>query len=355
MPGAGALLELRACTSVHTLQSYTRARETRYAVCMSDDENQPKKPSTNTAAKREAQKASRKRLAAAIVRKREAAANETQRSARRERAPEPEPEPERGPEPEPQPRALDPRPIAPLWDLPEQKVQIPLEALNYTVVYRVVLGDDGKQQRAHCGQLPPDATASAIKRQWGPGRYFIQARIGQRILGGRDLYIDGPEPSQNMPFGPIGELPSGLVTITQGDPTTAAFFAMFQMWMAQQRSDFQTILGMQQNTLEKLATQHGSSIIATHLREQLAAATARVRVLEEDKDKAREREAEHEREKLKARYKGDKTDWVEVAKAVSEAAPSVLEALPPKVKGFLESLVGAAPELPAGVTEHPLK
>lgn len=304
----------------------------------------PVKTATAAQRKRIRLQVEKKRAAAAA-----AAANDREGDEGEER------EPERA-----EVREAEPEPVAPLWDLPEQGVRIPLAALNYTVVYRLIVGDDGKQQRAHCGTLAPDATASAIKRQYGPGRYFIQARIGQRIVGGRELIIDGPEHSANLPFGPIGELPSGLVTLTQGDPLTAALLAMGQVWIAQQRQDFQQMLAMQQSTLEKLATQHGSSIVATHLREQLAASAARVRALEEDRDKLREREADHEREKLKARYKGDKTDWVEVAQAVGEMAPAVLEALPPKIKGFLENLVGSGGggggrELPAGVTEHPAK
>lgn len=254
-----------------------------------------------------------------------------------------------------EPPPVDTRPVAPLWDLPEKGAQIPMELLDYTMVFRYQLDtENGRQVRVHCGNVPPDATGSTIRRQWGGGRYVLQARVGQRVIASRELLVDGPETANGLPFGPIGELPSGLVTLNQGDPTAAAIFSMFQMWMAAQRTDFQAMLAMQQSVTEKLASQFGASMVATHLKEQLATAQARVRVLEEDKDKALEREKEHEREKLKARYKGDRTDWVEVIGAVGEMAPAVLEALPPKLKAFLESLaLDAGKQLPSGVTEHP--
>lgn len=247
----------------------------------------------------------------------------------------------------------DTRPIAPLWDLPEQNVRIPVHALDNTLVFRYVHNDEtGKLERAHCGNVAPDATGSSIKRQWGGGRFFLQARIANRIVASRELLIDGPAPG-NLPFGPIGELPSGLVTLQQ-NPEVAAYFAMFQMWMAHTRQDFQTILGMQQETLKLLGSQFGASMVNTHLKEQLSGALGRVSALEKLLDEQREREREHEKERLKAKYKGDKTDWVEVVEAVGEIAPGVLQALPPKLKGFLESLVvDSGKQLPSGVTEHP--
>lgn len=286
-----------------------------------------------------------KRLAAAIERReaRAAAANDA-------------PQEQQAPREElqaPQPPPIDTRPIAPLWDLPEQDVRIPVAALNYTVVFRYVLSEEtGKHERVHCGQLPPEATGSAIREKWGGGRYFLQARCGQRLVASRELSVDGPEVSR-LPFGPVGELPSGLVTLQ--DPAVAGYFAMFQMWMAHQRQDFQSILGMQQNTLEKLAGQFGASMVATHLRDQLTAANTRITMLEKLLDEHREKERDNERDAIKRKYKGDKTDWVEVVEAVGEIAPGVLQALPPRVKGFLESLVvDTGKALPSGVTEHTL-
>lgn len=245
--------------------------------------------------------------------------------------------------------------IAPLWDLPDNNppVRIPLNALDATLVFRYVHNDEtGKLERAHCGNVAPDATGSTIKRQWGGGRYFLQARIANRVVAARELLIDGPSPG-NLPFGPIGELPSGLVTLQQ-DPQVAGYFALFQMWMAQTRTDFQLILQMQQETLKLLGSQFGASMVNTHLKEQLAAAISRTTTLEKLLDDGREREREYEREKIKRKYKGDGTDWVEVVEAVGEIAPTVLQALPPKLKGFLEGLVvDAGKQLPSGVTEHP--
>lgn len=289
-----------------------------------------------------------KRLAAAIERREaRAPANDPPREEPREELRE---EPRA-----PQPPPIDTRPIAPLWDLPEQDVRIPVAALNYTVVFRYVLSEEtGKHERVHCGQLPPDATGSAIRERWGGGRYFLQARCGQRLVASRELSIDGPE-SSRLPFGPIGELPSGLVTLQQGDSTSAAVFAMFQMWMAAQRQDFQAMLAMQQSITEKLASQYGANLVATHLRDQLASANARVSSLEKLLDEQREKERENDREAIKRKYKGDKVDWVEVVEAVGEIAPNVLNALPPRVKGFLEGLiVDGGKALPSGVTEHPL-
>lgn len=294
-----------------------------------------------------------KRLAAAVERgsKRKEAANDAQ------------PQPEVNVEPatsQPSgggggPPPIDTRPIAPLWDLPDNNppVRIPQHALDGTLVFRYVHNDEtGKLERAHCGTVAPDATGSSIKRQWGGGRFFLQARIANRIVASRELLIDGPSPG-NLPFGPIGELPSGLVTLQQ-HPEVAGYFALFQMWMAQTRTDFQTILGMQQETLKLLGSQFGASMVNTHLKDQLAIANGRVTALEKLLDEQREREREHEKERLKHKYKGDKIDWVEVVEAVGEIAPGVLQALPPKLKGFLESLVvDSGKALPSGVTEHP--
>lgn len=285
--------------------------------------------------------------------------------ARRTEVPEPAHDDEHvnaKPANEPQPTPVDTRAIAPLWDLPEQNIRIPQDQLQQTFVYRYILNEQGQHQRAHVGTLAADATGSTIRRQWGGGRFYLQARIGSRIVASRELLIDGPEQQSNLPFGPIGELNSGLITLTGGDPNTAALFAMFQMWMASQRTDFQTILTMQQGVLEKLATQFGASMIVAHLKEQLATANSRVRMLEEDKDKSNEREREYERESLKRKYKGSDTSWVDVVEAVGEIAPAVLKALPPKVQALLEGLVSDAgkslpggannPGLPAGVTDN---
>ena len=253
------------------------------------------------------------------------------------------------------PSPVDARAIAPLWDLPDNTppVRIPQDAMDSTQVFRYVHNDEtGRMERAHCGNVAPDATGSTIKRQWGGGRYFLQARIANRVVAARELLIDGPAPG-NLPFGPIGELPSGLVTLQQ-HPEVAGYFALFQMWMAQTRTDFQTILGMQQETLKLLGSQFGASMVNTHLKDQLASANGRVTALEKLLDETRERERDHEKERLKHKYKGDKTDWVEVIEAVGEMAPSVLQALPPKVRGFLEGLiVDTGKALPSGVTEHP--
>lgn len=288
-----------------------------------------------------------KRLAAAVERgaKRKGAANDAQPQPVVNTQPATLP-PDAGP-------PVDTRPIAPLWDLPEQNVRIPVHVLDTTLVFRYVHNDEtGKLERAHCGNVAPDATGSTIKRQWGGGRFFLQARIANRVVASRELLIDGPAPG-NLPFGPIGELPSGLVTLQQ-HPEVAGYFALFQMWMAQTRTDFQTILGMQQETLKLLGSQFGASMVNTHLKEQLSGALGRVSALEKLLDEQREREREHEKERLKAKYKGDKTDWVEVVEAVGEIAPNVLQALPPRVKGFLESLiVDGGKQLPSGVTEHP--
>lgn len=272
------------------------------------------------------------------------------------------PENDGGGEPPSEPPQLPPdtRPIAPLWDMPEQNVRIPLEVLQVTFVYRYVLDEGGKMQRMHCGNVGADATGETIRRKWGGGRYFLQARIGSRILATREFPIEGPEINAGLPFAPIGELNSGLVTLNQ-DPQSAALFALFQMWMASQRTDFQAILGMQQAVLEKLAGQFGASMVATHLREQLANANGRVTELEKRLDDARDKERESEREALKRKYKGDSTTWVDVVEMVGEIAPPVLNALPPKFKTWLENMVTASGKslpggegnkgLPQGVTE----
>lgn len=291
-----------------------------------------------------------KRLAAAVERrtKRNGADNDAQPQPVVNTQPATPPPADPGP-------PIDTRPIAPLWDLPDNNppVRIPQHALDGTLVFRYVHNDEtGKLERAHCGTIAPDATGSAIKRQWGGGRFFLQARIANRIVASRELLIDGPAPG-NLPFGPIGELPSGLVTLQQ-HPEVAGYFALFQMWMAQTRTDFQTILGMQQETLKLLGSQFGASMVNTHLKDQLASANGRVTTLEKLLDEQRERERDHEKERLKHKYRGDKTDWVEVVEAVGEIAPTVLQALPPRVKGFLESLVvEGGKQLPSGVTEHP--
>jgi hypothetical protein len=255
---------------------------------------------------------------------------------------------------------LDTRAIAPLWDMPEQNIRIPLDVLQQTFVYRYILSDKGEMIRSHCGNLPPDATGAAIRRQWGGGRFFLQARVGSRVLAARDFHVDGPELQTGVPFGPIAELNSGLVTLNS-DPQSAALFALFQMWMAAQRGDFQAILTMQQSVLEKLAGQFGASMVANHLKEQLASANGRVTALEKLLDEQRERERASEKEALRRKYKGGDTDWVSVVEAVGEIAPAVLTALPPKVKTFLEGLATDAGKalpggssssgLPAGVTE----
>lgn len=250
---------------------------------------------------------------------------------------------------EPSPAPVDAlRAIAPLWDLPEKNVRIPVDSLDMTLVFRWVLDDAGQMQRSHCGNLPATATGEEIRRKWGGGRFFLQARIGQRVVASQNFMVEGPEINQQLPFGPVGELKSGLVTL-QSDPQTAAIFALFQMWQAAERSDFQLMLQMQQNVLEKLASQFGASMVVTNLKEQLLGATSRIAALEKLLDEGRERERQAEKDALKRKYKGDSTSWVEIVEAVGEIAPAVLQALPPKVKALLEGLAtDAAKQLPGG-------
>lgn len=250
-------------------------------------------------------------------------------------------------------------PIAPLWDLPEQSVRIPVSALTYTVVYRLVTDErTGESERAHCGNLGPAAGPGELRRQYGAGRYFLQARCGQRIVAGRHLTLDGPEAGR-LPFGPVGELPSGLVTLTQADPVTAGMFALFQVWVGQMRDDFQRTLALQQSVLEKLAGQFGAGMVASHLKENNAELIRRVRELEQDRDRVRDAAHEVDLERVRAKAKAKAgTDWEGIVASVAKVAPPVLEALPPRVKGFLESLVPAGESLPAaglppGVVEPP--
>lgn len=248
-------------------------------------------------------------------------------------------------------------PIAPLWDMPEEKVRIPVSVLSYTIVYRLVFDEGrGEEKRAHCGNLPPQAGPSDLKRQFGGGKFFLQARIGQRVAAGRVFVIDGPSANTNLPFGPVGELPSGLVTLTQTDPTLAGFFAMFQMNTAQMRDDFQRVLQMMFELNKSLATQYGAANVASHLRDDNAAQRQRIKELEEKLEARAKDHTEFELEKLKFKLKKE-PEWKELVSEVGSMVPAVVERLPPRVKAFLEGLVpdGEAPaaQLPAGVKEHP--
>lgn len=279
-------------------------------------------------------------------------------------APEPEPSPLRAaPAPAPAPMgdaggADYFEPIAALWDMPEEKVRIPVSVLSYTIVYRLVFDEGrGEEKRAHCGNLPPQAGPSDLKRQFGGGKFFLQARIGQRVAAGRVFVIDGPSANTNLPFGPVGELPSGLVTLTQSDPTLAGFFAMWQMNTAQQRDDFQRVLQMMFELNKNLATQYGAANVASHLRDDNAAQRQRIKELEEKLEARSKDHTEFELEKLKFKLKKE-PEWKELVTEIGGMVPAVVERLPPKVKAFLESMVpggeeGSALALPPGSKEHP--
>ena len=249
-------------------------------------------------------------------------------------------------------------PIAPLWDMPEEKVRIPVSVLSYTIVYRLVFDEGrGEEKRAHCGNLPPQAGPSDLKRQFGGGKFFLQARIGQRVAAGRVFVIDGPSANANLPFGPVGELPSGLVTLTQSDPTLAGFFAMWQMNTAQQRDDFQRVLQMMFELNKSLATQYGAANVASHLRDDNAAQRQRIKELEEKLEQRAKDHTEFELEKLKFKLKKE-PEWKELVSEIGGMVPAVVERLPPKVKAFLESMVPSGDEggslaLPPGSKEHP--
>jgi hypothetical protein len=278
-------------------------------------------------------------------------------------APEPEPSPLRAaPAPAPAPMgdaggADYFEPIAPLWDMPEEKVRIPVSVLSYTIVYRLVFDEGrGEEKRAHCGNLPPQAGPSDLKRQFGGGKFFLQARIGQRVAAGRVFVIDGPSVNANLPFGPVGELPSGLVTLTQSDPTLAGFFALFQMNTAQMRDDFQRILQMMFELNKSLATQYGAANVAAHLRDDNSAQRQRIKELEEKLEQRSKDHTEFELEKLKFKLKKE-PEWKELVTEIGGMVPAVVERLPPKVKAFLESMVpgdeGSTLALPPGSKEHP--
>ena len=211
--------------------------------------------------------------------------------------------------------------------------------------------DGGRVVKAHCGNLPPDATESDIRRKWGAGRYALQLRVGQRTVIGRTLVIDGPEQSQ-LPFGPLQEMPSGLLSLVQADPLTAAIFAMHQVQLAQTREDSQRMLQMVGGFVDKLATQYGSQNINAQLRETIKEQNARIKELEAARESIRDKEHAIELEKVKLKYKDKNgTDWVEVVKGVGEALPEIAKFVPPGVQKFLESLV--AGELPPGAVESP--
>lgn len=278
------------------------------------------------------------------------------------RAPMP-PLPPAPPPPPPRHELTDGEPLAPLWDVPvtddgKPGVRIPLAACRggFTIVYRLILSDDGKQLKAHCGNLPPEAGESEIRRKWGAGRYFIQLRVGQRIVYGRTILLDGPEPNGSLPFGPLQETPSGLLALVQSDPLTAAIFSLHQVQLAQTREDAQRMMNMLMGILDKLASQYGAMNINTSLRDQLKDASSRIRELEAGRDAISKREHDLEIEKLKLKHKAqkDSPEWVEVVKGLGEALPAIEGLVPEGVKKFLHSLVGSGPaELPAGAVESP--
>lgn len=274
--------------------------------------------------------------------------------------------PEPPPEPLPPTRAAPPEPqaIAPLWDAidADPPFQIPLSYAKqgYTMIFRTVLSEaTGKMERVYCGNVNAEAGLSDLRRQFGPGRYYLQLRIGQKNVAARTVAIDGVEQG-SLPFGPLGELPSGLLTLTQSDPTTAALFGMFQIMLAQSRDDAQRTLQMTAGFVDRLASQYGAANINGSLREDVKALRERIKELEGERDGVLKRSHELEIEKVKRKYRDkDGSDWVEVAKAAVEIAPDVMGMLPEKVKNFLGSLIegGApstsAPQLPAGALEHP--